>query len=464
MEFQELKNLLKLYHENLVATIENFKKSPKRRYTKKYLEEKLAKVNDLKFKSDQTYNEIYSKFNLSANLEKVVNTALENVVQAHETVVKIIAKNFERIEEKEQSEQEEDKELEKTAEEILQNIAELIEKETKMADFNIQTALKMPTLATVDSDDIRDFLNIIEAFNETIKTADRKVFIKFITRTKITGSAKTKLGDSLAESFEELSQQIKSKCGSNETYESLRSKLNETTLGNKKLETFADELNSIAERLAAVEIEKQGGNQETRTAIKNMAKRDALIAFKIGVPNHLRIVVEAARPNTMEDALAVASAATAGRVTQKNEQVFYMDTKCSYCSKPGHWVRDCRKKKFDMLRNGNSQNGYRNNFETLRNNGYQNGQRNNYQNNNTNTRFQYGDQNRNNGNSQQFSQRGNNFRNNNFSRNERSNSNFSNENQRRSNNTNRVLNLSENENQVPTVPTETSLGFRGSSQ
>jgi hypothetical protein len=83
MEFQELKNLLKLYHENLVATIENLKKSPKRIYTKKYLEEKLAKVNELKFKSDQTYNEIYSKFNLSANLEKVVNTVLENMVQAH---------------------------------------------------------------------------------------------------------------------------------------------------------------------------------------------------------------------------------------------------------------------------------------------------------------------------------------------------------------------------------------------
>jgi hypothetical protein len=80
-----------------------------------------------------------------------------------------------------------------------------------MADFNVDSALKMPTLATVDSDNIRDFLNTIEAFNETIKTSDKKIFIKFITRTKITGAAKTKLEDTIAESFEQLSQQIKSK-------------------------------------------------------------------------------------------------------------------------------------------------------------------------------------------------------------------------------------------------------------
>jgi hypothetical protein len=77
--------------------------------------------------------------------------------------------------------------LEKTAEEILRIILKQVEAETNMADFNVDSALKMPTLATVDSDNIRDFLNTIEAFNETIKTSDKKIFIKFITRTKITG-------------------------------------------------------------------------------------------------------------------------------------------------------------------------------------------------------------------------------------------------------------------------------------
>jgi hypothetical protein len=90
-------------------------------------------------------------------------------------------------------------------------ILKQVEAETNMADFNVDSALKMPTLATVDSDNIRDFLNTIEAFNETIKTSDKKIFIKFITRTKITGAAKTKLEDTIAESFEQLSQQIKSK-------------------------------------------------------------------------------------------------------------------------------------------------------------------------------------------------------------------------------------------------------------
>jgi hypothetical protein len=121
-----------------------------------------------------------------------------------------------------------------------------------MADFNVDSALKMPTLATVDSDNIRDFLNTIEAFNETIKTSDKKIFIKFITRTKITGAAKTKLEDTIAESFEQLSQQIKSKCGCSETYESLRSKLNGMNLGNKKLETFADVINALGERQKSI--------------------------------------------------------------------------------------------------------------------------------------------------------------------------------------------------------------------
>jgi hypothetical protein len=71
-------------------------------------------------------------------------------------------------------------------------------------------------------------------------------------------------------------------------------------LEGRTLETPADEIMEIADRLVAIEVQRQGADAEA--AVRSIVQRNALLTFKNNVPERLKLVVEAARPDTMEDA------------------------------------------------------------------------------------------------------------------------------------------------------------------
>jgi hypothetical protein len=93
-------------------------------------------------------------------------------------------------------------------------------------------------------------------------------------------------------------------------------------LEGRTLEAMADEITEIGDRLVAIECQRH--DAAAITAVRSIVQRDALLTFKKRVPERLKLVVEAARPDTIEDALAVASAALAG-VDQKEAKVFWGD-------------------------------------------------------------------------------------------------------------------------------------------
>jgi hypothetical protein len=151
----------------------------------------------------------------------------------------------------------------------------------------------------------------VKAYYDELSDVAKPRLIQFAINAKILGSAKTKLGAGTGiATFAQLKAALYEKCGSRETYESLREKLAAIRLRDRTLEAMADEISEIVERLTAIEVQRQGAASEE--TLRKLVLRDGLLAFKKKVPERLKLVVEAARPETMEEALAVASAASAG--------------------------------------------------------------------------------------------------------------------------------------------------------
>jgi hypothetical protein len=72
-------------------------------------------------------------------------------------------------------------------------------------DFTYKDANSLPELDKANSDvAVRDFLNSVEGLHDALKIEAQRTLIAFVIKTKVKGSAKTKLGDELAASMGEL--------------------------------------------------------------------------------------------------------------------------------------------------------------------------------------------------------------------------------------------------------------------
>lgn len=194
----------------------------------------------------------------------------------------------------------------------------------KMSDFKFETGLKLPILQD-DKEEmlLRDFLDTVESYWNLLNAEGKKELIKFVCLNKIQGKAKTKLGNtSLIDTFDKLKLELRSRCGIQETLESLYIKLGSARQGRKTLTEFVDELDLITSRIASLEIKEQKIADADQEIVRLTLKSQALRAFKRGVHDELKVVVEAARPKTLEDALGVATSSVLNK-SNRNAEVNY---------------------------------------------------------------------------------------------------------------------------------------------
>ena len=101
-----------------------------------------------------------------------------------------------------------------------------------------------------------------------------------------------------------------SKCGSVETAESLHTKLTTGRQGRQPQSSFVEDLDLLAAKITNLEIKEQNlTDPAAQAAIRSTIKRQALMAFKKGVHDEYKAVIEAARPATLEEALAITTSA-----------------------------------------------------------------------------------------------------------------------------------------------------------
>jgi hypothetical protein len=104
-----------------------------------------------------------------------------------------------------------------------------------MSAFSYDSAVKLPELKTLGSEETRDFLNAVEGYHSILNADGKGTLIGFVYRTKITGKAKTRLGEQEDETLEELRAKVQSLSSATESIESLLKKLENCRTHTKKL-------------------------------------------------------------------------------------------------------------------------------------------------------------------------------------------------------------------------------------
>jgi hypothetical protein len=212
-DFKKLYEILEININQLRKIESNFRKSANRPYTIKTLQFKKKESGDIVKNTFEVIKLISKKYQINELLktqlkEKIYWTKhfkqkINSFIEVQGKIIGIDDNN-----------------------EIYIDLNEFfIEEEGTMAQFNFETALKLPTLSEVGIESTRDFLSCIEAHHAILNDAGKNSLIDFTIKTKLLGQAKTKIGESTANTFDELKTLVVSKCGEGESFDTLENNL-----------------------------------------------------------------------------------------------------------------------------------------------------------------------------------------------------------------------------------------------
>jgi hypothetical protein len=230
-EFLDSYKILKNTLKSLNSQADIFKKNPNRKFNKKYLDEKenILKYEVLNF--NNALKEITVKFRLTDATVESIDKIRSNFSQVKNYLADLISiKRVSAEEEQEESEKSDSEKEEEQEESETEN-----ENEEKMADFNFETAMKLPSLSDAKSTAIRDFLDSVEAYHDILKQDHKIILLQYIVKAKISGDSKTKLGQYVPNNFGNFKRKILSACGTKENFETLKQMLDNAKQGNKSL-------------------------------------------------------------------------------------------------------------------------------------------------------------------------------------------------------------------------------------
>jgi hypothetical protein len=162
--------------------------------------------------------------------------------------------------------------------------------ELDMSAFSYDSAVKLPELKTLGSEETRDFLNAVEGYHSILNADGKRTLIGFVYRTKITGKAKTRLGEQEVETLEELRAEVQGLSSETESVESLMKKLKNCRQAKRTPEEFAIEISALTDKLANIEIGKTANaTNAVKLAVRNIYKNMGLSAFNRGVESSVQI-------------------------------------------------------------------------------------------------------------------------------------------------------------------------------
>lgn len=295
---------------------------------------------------------------------------------------------------------------EKLANIKLYKLFEIDGDETNMAAFDLNLAFKLEALKSTESRKIIEFVAQAEFMYNEFDSEGKEKFIKFLTSCKIIGEAKVRLGHTVPTTFVDLKNQLLSKVLARETSEQIQEEIARSRQGYGTLAEFATKLEDLADRLASAMIREtnitEGGQQET---VRETCRKVALGQFKKTCHEEVKVVVAAARPQTLDEALAVASASNLDPAPRAQINTFRGQ---NYRGRGNYRGRNNNN---NYRGNGRGRGNYRG-----RNNNYRGNGRGKNHNNNQNKNQNSQNNNRNNSNSYNGNNNNNSHRNNNYNR------------------------------------------------
>lgn len=163
------------------------------------------------------------------------------------------------------------------------------------------------------------------------------------------------------QTFKELKEQLESSYQSGKStatlqvdFNSLRQKSNESA------QSFGQRVDNLAMKLYESMVERGNHSSSHKRAILETIQHQALLNFQFGLSSELKILVRSQRYETLQDAIAGATAeetllganpTRTNHSRNKNEpprQDRRTTANCYKCGKTGHYERDCRSSKYAL--------------------------------------------------------------------------------------------------------------------
>ncbi|HBS53812.1 MAG TPA: hypothetical protein DD806_07415, partial [Flavobacterium sp.] len=261
--------------EELRKILNIFKKNPKRKFCENYLEEKKKIVKSKRHDYGNTLKHILIKYKINHTLNDIVRKNRDRLAE----IIKQIA---EQIETREKELEKEDKEEEDY---YIYRLFEEQERQIMADSYKYKEARALPELKTINSHwTIRDFLTAVKGYHDTLNNEGKIALIRFVAATKITGEARTKIGEITGvDSFTGLKLLLNTKGQGQDTQTTLLKKLSESQQEGKSVEGFAAEISEIVDRLVALEMSKLGLTEEQGQLVSKIYEAQAIGAFKKGL-------------------------------------------------------------------------------------------------------------------------------------------------------------------------------------
>ncbi|CAD7090004.1 unnamed protein product [Hermetia illucens] len=177
-----------------------------------------------------------------------------------------------------------------------------------MADFNLETAIKIIPIFDGKYKELEPFLTIVELLYTTLTTTGKTTLINFVTNVKLSATVRLSLCNASITDFNSLKSELLGKYKNNRTIPQIHSVLNSTYQNKSGVTVYKDKILSLVDELNQLQIQELG-NQATlseKKVITRMNETYALTIFKKGLNDQLKSTVFSARPTTFSDAVSLA--------------------------------------------------------------------------------------------------------------------------------------------------------------
>lgn len=240
---------------------------------------------------------------------------------------------------------------------------------TKMAEFDINTSLKVVPEFSGNYKELASFLKIIELINQSLSTEAKKTFIEFVREVKLSNKIKTHLGVlEPITTFEILKTELSKIYKSPMTIPDIYSKLNSFTQRNQNVTSYSDTILSLTAELSSLRISELEGTitTERRNDVITNDQKYALTIFKNNLNDIFRQPICVAQPKTLADAINLAKELE--RSTPSQGQVMFYN-RGRYNNNRGHYNNSKQNYNYSRTNRQNT-NTHNNNYN---NNNYNRG-------------------------------------------------------------------------------------------
>jgi hypothetical protein len=205
----------------------------------------------------------------------------------------------------------------KTAEDfecLILEIQRLVNSDTvsKMADFDLKTALSLLPVVDVDENQINQLIDGLQFYSGTLKEKDQGILINFVVKTRLSTKAKLKIKSDYA-TVSDLIGDIKKYLLPKKSYTAILSQLQRCRQGNRSIEDFGNEIEQL---FANPTLTQADGDSAAHDILRPINEKTTIRRFAEGL-NSDRIGTILASRAVESSREAISVAVDESRVVQK---------------------------------------------------------------------------------------------------------------------------------------------------